>query len=523
MPAEIELKLALDRAAVARLPKLLRDPALAAVKRGRGRTRHLVSTYFDTADFRLARSGVALRMRRDGARWLQAVKGPPLGAAGAGLQARTEFEVPVGGPSLDPAQLAATPWRKLLLKAHRKDELQAQFTTDFERREIPLVFSDGTFASLAIDVGSIRAPGRRHAPIAEIEIELEAGDPVRLFEFGQTLATRWPLTVTVVNKAERGFALVRGRRDDWHRPVHAGAVVLSRDSDAAQALASIARECLRQIAANAAGLLADDDPEWVHQMRIGTRRLRSCFALAAPYVSAHQLDPMIAQARTLAATLGTARDWDVFAQETLPPLTAWFARDDATAPGLKRLRSRAEPLRRAALRAARDAVRSPRFTALLLSAGALAATPRLGAARSADGADPLALPARSFAGDLLARRQRTLERRGDALARGTPEERHVVRVAAKKMRYAAEFFAPLFPKRRAKVYLKALARLQDALGHLNDATTAARLATELAGGGDPVAAGAVQGWVAAQAAALETEITAAWSKFTAAQSFWTRD
>ncbi|NDP43427.1 MAG: CYTH domain-containing protein, partial [Aromatoleum sp.] len=58
MPAEIELKLALDYAAISRLPALLRDPALTAVKRGRGRTTHLVSTYFDTADLRLAREGV---------------------------------------------------------------------------------------------------------------------------------------------------------------------------------------------------------------------------------------------------------------------------------------------------------------------------------------------------------------------------------------------------------------------------------------------------------------------------------
>ena len=133
MPAEVELKLALDPAAVPKLAKLLRDPALAAVRRGRGRTTQLVSTYFDTPDLRLARQGIALRMRRDGPRWLQAVKGPPLSGDGAGLHARREFETEVDGPLLDASRLAETPWRKLLVTAHRQGELHALFTTDCER------------------------------------------------------------------------------------------------------------------------------------------------------------------------------------------------------------------------------------------------------------------------------------------------------------------------------------------------------------------------------------------------------
>jgi len=187
------------------------------------------------------------------------------------------------------------------------------------------------------------------------------------------------------------------------------------------------------------------------------------------------------------------------------------------------LRARVAPRRRAARVLAREAVRAPWFTHLLLAAGGLAATARLGAAPPADGADPLGAPARSFAARLLDRRQRKLERRGRALARSTPEERHALRIAAKKMRYAADFFAPLFSRRRARLYLDALARLQKVLGRYNDAATAARLAPELAGRADATAAGAVQGWVAAQAAALEPELAAAWDRYRAAPRFWVHD
>ncbi len=83
------------------------------------------------------------------------------------------------------------------------------------------------------------------------------------------------------------------------------------------------------------------------------------------------------------------------------------------------------------------------------------------------------------------------------------EERHAARIAAKRLRYVAEFFAPLFPGKRTRTYLETLAAAQDALGQFNDAVTAAALAGELSGLADDAAAGAVRGWVAAQAAALE--------------------
>ncbi len=106
------------------------------------------------------------------------------------------------------------------------------------------------------------------------------------------------------------------------------------------------------------------------------------------------------------------------------------------------------------------------------------------------------------------------------LESGSPEERHAVRIAAKRLRYIAEFFAPLFPRKRARAYLKALTGVQDVLGRLNDATTALRVANESGGTQADAATGAVRGWVAAQAAALEPEIASAWRRFARAKPFW---
>jgi CHAD domain-containing protein len=97
-----------------------------------------------------------------------------------------------------------------------------------------------------------------------------------------------------------------------------------------------------------------------------------------------------------------------------------------------------------------------------------------------------------------------------------------VRIAAKKLRYVAEFFSPPEPGRRNRHYLKVLSRLQDALGRWQDTVTAARLMAGLTANSDRVVAGAVRGWGAAQAVTTEREIAGAWRQFDATERFWTR-
>jgi inorganic triphosphatase YgiF len=532
--AEIELKLAIDPgAAAATVAAVLRHPAVVACKRGRWHRAQVTNTYFDTPDWRLAEAGLALRLRRYGARWLQTVKGPPLAEAGGGMHARAEYEWPVAGAALDPSRLATTPWRKLIGEAIAGDLLAPRFTTDFERRTVALVFPDGTRGELCIDLGAIRVAGRprqgvnarrQRAVIAEIEIELATGSAARLYDLALDLTRDLPLAVATASKAERGFALAHGHPDGWHVPLRAHAVPLAAQAAAPDALRTIALDCLQQIAANAPGLLADADPEWVHQMRIGTRRLRSCLALAARYLAAEAIEPLIAEQKWLAGALGAARDWDVFATETVPPFAAQFAADPALAADIRRLRARIARQRTAARAAARAAVRSPRFQHLVLGVGALCSAPRHDAANPRDRAAGDDVPTvEAFARKRLERRHRRLLQRADACTPGTREERHALRIAAKKQRYAAEFFAPLLQRKRARAYVDALAGLQDVLGRGNDAVTAARLVALVARGKDDRAATALRGWIAAQGAAAAPLLAPAWARFARTRRFWTGD
>ena len=123
---EIELKLRVPAAAARRLAghRLLRG-------RSRPARRRLYAVYFDTPAFDLWRQGIALRVRREGRRWVQAVKGG--GAAQGGLHRRMEAEAEVPGPRPDPSRLREGDLAGVFASARLRGLLAPVFVTDFMR------------------------------------------------------------------------------------------------------------------------------------------------------------------------------------------------------------------------------------------------------------------------------------------------------------------------------------------------------------------------------------------------------
>ncbi|MBM3561399.1 MAG: CHAD domain-containing protein, partial [Alphaproteobacteria bacterium] len=127
-----------------------------------------------------------------------------------------------------------------------------------------------------------------------------------------------------ISKAARAGALAQGAR---RQPVKAAPVVLSRGMSQAAAFRAIALACMLHMQANEAGFMAGLDPEYLHQMRVAVRRLRSAFAVFRQRMPADRLAPVADEARMLARQLGTARDWDVFATETMRAIVGAFGGD----------------------------------------------------------------------------------------------------------------------------------------------------------------------------------------------------
>jgi len=92
-------------------------------------------------------------------------------------------------------------------------------------------------------------------------------------------------------------------------------------------------------------------------------------------------------------------------------------------------------------------------------------------------------PVVDFVRHELARRRKKLAKKKRNFEKTDARRRHKIRISAKKLRYANEFFASIFPGRKAKkqrrIFTKSLERLQDSLGDLNDFDLHGRLANRL--------------------------------------------
>src|SRR5437016_4289529 len=205
MPAEIELKLAIDPKHAVRVASL---PALQA-RAGRPTTQKLTSIYFDTPENALLRDGWALRLRRAGRAWVQTLKGE--GHAAGGLHAREESEHAIATSELDLYRVESGELRKRLLKWRNAGTLVPRFRTEFRRTAWLVEMPGGDRVECALDRGVVRTQdGKRSEPICEIELELKQGNAGALFELARELARHLPYELEDRSKADRGYALAGG-------------------------------------------------------------------------------------------------------------------------------------------------------------------------------------------------------------------------------------------------------------------------------------------------------------------------
>ena len=521
---ETELKLAVRPDDMA---KLRSSPAIASRAKGKAATKTLDSTYFDTADRRLAGNLVALRVRRIGDRHVQTVKGAPDRDA----LGRAEWECPVDGPAPDLSRVT-DPAALELLGSVGEGELIPLFTTVIQRTTRIVIVGTGDEAStieVAFDSGDIRTPEGGSVPVSEVELELKQGSAAALYELALELAQAAPLRLDPHTKASRGYALADGNAAEV---VKAGKLDFDSDTTVEQALARIVRTCVNHLVANEALSVTGEDPEGIHQMRVAMRRLRSAIALFRNFVPADQYGWLTGELKWLAGNLGPARDWDVFLTELLAPVRESFRRADGHGKPLLddigSLAAAASAKRDRAYEAAREAILSDRYTTFLLKVGAWVESRGWRAQPVSEHSARLFEPVEDLADHLLTRRAKKARRAGQGFADLSVVERHELRIALKKLRYAAEFFRSLYDDKPARRYIQQLAAFQDALGHLNDVATATRLLHELhddgsrPAPGEPRAAGIVIGWHARGVTEAEPTLVSLWEGFANAKPFWSK-
>lgn len=446
----------------------------------------LVSTYYDTADLRLARAGLTLRRRveKDAARWQLKL---PHG------EDRLELEYPA------PSEVPPYELTRLVVAHTRGLALVPVATLRTRRAGTRVRGIEGDVADVVVDDVDVIIDGTVVKSFAEVEVELIDDAPHALEQMKRVLLragategdTRPKLLQALDVQPEQGPA--PPDRDDA-----TSAHVRARISTLRDALI-----------AHDPGTRLGTDPEELHQMRVAVRRLRALLRTTATVQRGDWADPLAGELRWLGGLLGPLRDADVL-------LERFDGRAAALSPGLQ------EPFR-AALRPienARDAARatlgteleSRRYLLLLDRLDQAAADAELD-----DHGETLGQLAR---GEF--RRLRKRMRRLDA--ESSDDELHAARIHGKRARYAVELAAPTM-SRDATEFVRCAKRLQDVLGEHQDACIAEvelfRLAAAARSTDAAFAAGVVVERERASRQSARAQILAAWRALRgAAKELW---
>ena len=400
---------------------------------------------------------------------------------------------------------------KLVADKQTREALQVAFTTEFRRSSTLIRPRAGTIIEVSLDRGAIAA-GERRDPICEVELELKAGETDALFGLALEIARGLPVRLDNRSKAQRGYALAARIAP---APVKASTPPLSADMTVDDAFVAVAFHCLAHLQANEIGLLAGRNPEYLHQARVASRRLRSAFRVFDAAIPRSHFALAWDELKSVARLLGDARDLDVFAVETLPHAESGQHR------GVAALRQRAQNARQRAARAVRSAIAAPEYTAMLLRlTQALAAGQWRG-----DTARPVAANRTllKFAAKIVSHRTARVNKHGRAISQLGYADLHRLRIRVKRLRYAIEFFLPLFEDKAAGT-LRALVDLQKLLGQLNDDATAWKLldtlATEDSTTDYQQAVGFLRGWCARDGEQCRSQLDDVWRRLDALHPWW---
>jgi triphosphatase len=269
---------------------------------------------------------------------------------------------------------------------------------------------------------------------------------------------------STINKSARDYAILQSQPPPAAE--RAQRIPLKKSTRNARAFQIIANGCLHQVLENVPGI-SRGDSEAVHQARVGLRRLRTIIAIFDEMVADKRRDIIKRELKWAARALSPARELDVLIGE----IDKRYNRVNKVS-GVQEQQKALGRRRESVYRETSQLTGSRRFRTLLLD---VAGWIEIG--------DWLTMPSkpmrklrnqrvRRFASEEISQRRKKILKLGKHLDRLGPVRRHKLRIAGKKLRYATEFFADLFPgkaeAKRLHSMINSLKDLQDALGTLND-------------------------------------------------------
>jgi triphosphatase len=448
LPVEIELKFF--------VPLEKRAALLNALRSGDMQSRRLRDVYYDTKDGTLAGLGITVRLRKEGKRWIQTAK---MDTPDPLLRLEHNVDVPTPQhqeiPELTLARHDGSAVGAAISKAlqhispqQRKLALNDRFHIDVLRR-IRTEYLGDSKVELAFDTGNICC-GERSIPICEFEMELKSGAIENLFRLAEVWAIRTGLHIYTPSKAARAGYLIDDRKGAY--PLTAVNRKITRHEGKSRFLVLTLQNCLTQIMGNVSEISSGSrDEEFVHQLRIGLRRIRTALRELSKFST--DIDPAWESAFSQTFhDLGTHRDMMVVLPEVIEEMHfcgidyAWKAPTGLDS-GSPQLIVHVVQFQRAMLSVLaychitlRDEEHQ-KHAHSILKKKMVSLLDKLHL--------QIAVDARHFS---------TL----------TTARRHGLRKRLKRLRYLSEFSASLFDSRRVKRYLNGWRKAQDCLGTYND-------------------------------------------------------
>jgi inorganic triphosphatase YgiF len=334
----------------------------------------------------------------------------------------------------------------------------------------------GEQIEVVLKVGRLSAD-EHSTPVCELALILLTGPPVALLDVAKTLAKTLAVLPTDIGMVQRGHALTRGHHGP---PFAAHTPQFKRHTALPGAAAILLTEMLGQCIANLALLHHSDDPEVVHQARVGWRRFKSSVRLFKP-VLAIESAPSWEPLAPLQHALGDLRDCDVALTETLPRIRDFYTEGKADrcedwAQMTQSMERTAQGLRGAVRLALQAPAVGQTLLAILQWLSDLSALSESAATENTPLPSPHDWALHRL--DHLHRRLRTATQN-----LGPLEDQHRARILAKRLRYGTEALRIWIPKKLGQRWGEEASRWQTTLGASRDMARASALAAEA--GSDP--------------------------------------
>jgi len=419
-----------------------------------------IDTYMDTSDWVLMRNKLSLRYRLSNNTAMYTLKS--IGPIENGIANRMENEIKLKNPVRTPAEISSKTLRKQVKSLIYPRKLLEQIVIHTNRRPYLVESPDGTKFELDFDKSKFSASAleksRRAYQYHQLEVEVIEGIPSALKDLEKLLSDNFGYLPATSTKLQSAMTCLKVKPLVKKVPKK---YIVNLDDRLDAALKKILSIEFHWFQQQLPGVISDRDPEFVHQARVATRRMRSALILfhnSLPEPTAVYFEERL---KWLGGLFGEVRDLDVF----IINLTNCKDKLESFPKAEKKaLEGVVIKRRRIPLKALKEALKSRRYQNFERRLKQFLEAPCVDCPELPLGMNKIREVAPS---SITTKFESVIEQGHKVSTKSELPVFHCLRIQAKRLRYALEFMAPAYGDSLNDVILQTV-RLQDNLGELQD-------------------------------------------------------